>query len=39
MINKISSETINAILRKTAYRLPDNPSEQGFKAAYIKKAF
>lgn len=39
MINKISSETINAILRKTAYRLPDNPSEQGFKAADIKKAF
>ena len=38
-IAKISNETINAILRKTAYRLPDNPSEQGFKAADIKKAF
>lgn len=39
MINKISQETMNAILRKSAYRLPDNPSEQGFKAADIKKAF
>lgn len=38
-INKISEDTINAILRKTAFRLPDNPSEQGMKAADIKKAF
>lgn len=39
MINNISQETINAILRKTAFKLPDNPSEQGMKAADIKKAF
>ncbi len=38
-ISKISNETMNAILRKSAYRLPDNPSEQGMKAADIKKAF
>lgn len=39
MIQKISNETIAAILRKSAYRLPDNPSEQGMKAPDIKKAF
>lgn len=38
-ITQITPETINAILRKTAYKLPDNPSEQGMKAADIKKAF
>lgn len=38
-INKITPEAIQAILRKTAYILPDNPSEQGMKAADIKKAF
>lgn len=39
MINRISEESIQAILRKTAYLLPDNPSEQGMKAADIKAAF
>lgn len=38
-INPINSETIDAIKRKTAYMLPDNPSAQGMKAADIKKAF
>lgn len=38
-INPITTETIEAIKRKTAFMLPDNPSEQGMKAADIKKAF
>lgn len=38
-INPITTEAIEAIKRKTAFMLPDNPSEQGMKAADIKKAF
>lgn len=38
MINKISDETIAGILRKSAFGLPDRPSDQGIKAEAIKEA-
>lgn len=37
-INRISDEKIDAIKRKTAYALPNRPSEKGLKAEDIKKA-
>jgi len=38
-INQVSAETEQAIKRKTAYALPDRPSESGMRADEIKKAF
>ncbi len=38
-IRQISKETENAMLRKSAYGLPNRPSESGMKAEDIKKAF
>ncbi len=38
-IAKISQETKDAIRRKSAATLPDNPSEMGWKPNEIKKAF
>lgn len=38
-INKISSATKDAIKRKSAYALPDRPSDQGMKPEDIKRAF
>jgi predicted nucleic acid-binding Zn-ribbon protein len=38
-INAISTETKNAILRKSAYALPNRPSDQGMKPEDIKRAF
>lgn len=38
-IKSISPETENAILRKSAYGLPDRPSASGMKTEDIKKAF
>ena len=37
-INKISKEIVEAMLRKTAYSLPDSPSAAGIKAPDIKAA-
>lgn len=39
MINKVSKETKNKILNKSAKRLPDNPSAVGMKPEDIKRAF
>lgn len=39
MVNKISEETRRAINRKSAYALPDAPTEMGMGADEIKKAF
>lgn len=39
MISKISAETKDAIKRKSAYSLPDRPSDQGMKPDEIKRAF
>lgn len=38
-INKTSDATKRNIKRKTAYAMPDRPSEKGMKAEDIKKAF
>ena len=38
-INKVSSATKDAIKRKSAYALPDRPSDQGMKPEDIKRAF
>ena len=38
-IENISANTEEAIKRKTAYGLPDRPSESGMRADEIKKAF
>ena len=38
-VNKVSASTKEAIKRKSAYSLPDRPSEQGMKSEDIKKAF
>ena len=38
-VQKISAEVKSAIKRKSAYSLPDNPTESGLKACDIKKAF
>lgn len=38
-IQSVSAEVKNAILRSSAYSLPDRPSERGMKPAEIKKAF
>lgn len=38
-INKVSQVTKEAIIRKSAYGLPNRPSEQGMKAPEIKRAF
>jgi len=38
-INKTRKETKEAIKRKSAFSLPTRPTEAGFKAADIKKAF
>lgn len=38
-INKVSSETKSAIRRKSAYTLPNNPTDSGYKADDIRKAF
>lgn len=39
IIRQITKETENAMLRKSAYGLPNRPSESGMKAEDIKKAF
>ncbi len=39
MINKVSEKTKDAIKRKSAYSLPDRPSDQGMKPDEIKRAF
>lgn len=39
MINKVSQATKDAIKRKSAYALPDRPSDQGMKPDEIKRAF
>lgn len=39
MINKVCSKTKEAIKRKSAYSLPDRPSDQGMKPDEIKRAF
>ena len=38
-INNISSDTLDAIKKRSAYSLPDNPSASGMKPSEIKKAF
>ena len=38
-INKVSSATKDAIKRKSAYALPDRPSDRGMKPEDIKRAF
>lgn len=38
-ISKVSSATKDAIKRKSAYALPDRPSDQGMKPEDIKRAF
>ncbi len=38
-IRDISQQTENAILRKSAYSLPDRPSASGMKTEDVKKAF
>ena len=38
-IEEISTETISAIKKRSAYALPDNPSASGMKPGEIKKAF
>lgn len=38
-INKVSSQARNIIKRKSAFALPDRPSEAGMSAEEIKKAF
>ena len=38
-INSITSNTKDAIKRKSAYSLPDRPSDQGMKPEDIKRAF
>lgn len=38
-INKVSELTKDAIKRKSAYSLPDRPSDQGMKPDEIKRAF
>ena len=38
-IQPISAETLAAIKRKSAYNLPDRPSERGMKPDEIKRAF
>lgn len=38
-INQVSNETESAMLRKSAFGLPNRPSESGMKAEDIKKAF
>ena len=38
-IKKVSNATKEALKRKSAYALPNRPSEQGMKPEDIKKAF
>ena len=38
-ISPISAQTREAIRQRTAYGLPNNPSERGMSAAQIKEAF
>lgn len=38
-INKVSTATMDAIKRKSAYALPDRPSDMGMKPEDIKRAF
>lgn len=38
-IQKVSTEVKSAILRKSAYSLPNNPTDSGYKADDIRKAF
>lgn len=38
-INKVSNATMDAIKRKSAYALPDRPSDMGMKPEDIKRAF
>lgn len=38
-INNVSAETENAMLRKSAYGLPNRPSQVGMRAEDVKKAF
>jgi hypothetical protein len=38
-IKKVSSETRNAVARKSAQTLPNRPSEQGYSAEEIKRRF
>ena len=38
-IQKISAEVKSAIQRKSAYSLPNNPTDSGFKASDIRNAF
>lgn len=39
LINNVSQTTEQAIKRKSAYGLPDRPSESGMRSGEIKKAF
>lgn len=39
MVNKVSQVVKDAIKRKSAYALPDRPSDQGMKPDEIKRAF
>ena len=39
LINNVSPTTEQAIKRKSAYGLPDRPSESGMRSGEIKKAF
>lgn len=39
MIGEITEETIDAIKKRSAFALPDNPSASGMKPSEIKKAF
>ena len=38
-IQNISAETKSAIQRKSAYSLPNNPTDSGYKANDIRNAF
>ena len=38
-IKKVSAETKAAIRRKSAYTLPNNPTDSGYKADDIRRAF
>lgn len=39
MVTKISEDTKREILKKSAYALPDRPSEQGYSVSSIKEKF
>ena len=38
-VQKINAEVKSAIQRKSAYSLPNNPTDSGYKADDIRRAF